>query len=418
MEYPHIVKFSGGRSSGMMLLHLLKEGQLNPMRGDAIVFNNTSAEHPETYNFTRKIKKLAEKEFNIPFFWIEFQTFEDASDHGTWVRKPTYRIVNDQPRSKGNPAGYHHSGEVFEEMISTNGYVPNMLSRNCTLFMKIFVTNAFLTNWFAMNSGISRCGHNGETSRMTDQMVISDHRRAGGRVPDEILLEKKYYVRQCPHYRPAQNWQDFTSANIVFDNPLLKKNILGGKAELYGSHAANYYSYLGIRSDEKHRAEKIRARVAASAKGKTRSLFQQPPGEIILTPLVDSGVDQQGVLSFWIEQEFDLNLPLNGLYSNCLFCPLKGKKKLVRIAREELASEKFTPVSIDWWAGMEEKYSRDLIAEERSITNTEVTTVGFFGASSMKTYAALKEEAETGIDVDCDAEYLVNEDYSVCQCTD
>ncbi|SMN10898.1 hypothetical protein SPBRAN_1073 [uncultured Candidatus Thioglobus sp.] len=42
---PHIVKFSGGRSSGMMLMNMLENNQLDPKRSDVIVFNNTSTEH-------------------------------------------------------------------------------------------------------------------------------------------------------------------------------------------------------------------------------------------------------------------------------------------------------------------------------------------------------------------------------------
>lgn len=58
---PHIIKFSGGRSSAMMLMNLLKNNKLNPKRGDVIIFNNTSAEHSATYEFTRKIQKIAEQ---------------------------------------------------------------------------------------------------------------------------------------------------------------------------------------------------------------------------------------------------------------------------------------------------------------------------------------------------------------------
>ena len=69
MNKPHIVKFSGGRSSGMMLMKLLEGNKLKPERGDVIVFNNTSAEHSATYDFTRSMKKLAEGKYNIPFFF-------------------------------------------------------------------------------------------------------------------------------------------------------------------------------------------------------------------------------------------------------------------------------------------------------------------------------------------------------------
>ena len=68
IDKPHIIKFSGGRSSGMMLMELLKNNKLNPERGDVIIFNNTSAEHSATYDFTRSMKKLAEEKYNIPFF--------------------------------------------------------------------------------------------------------------------------------------------------------------------------------------------------------------------------------------------------------------------------------------------------------------------------------------------------------------
>ncbi|CAC9459910.1 hypothetical protein [uncultured Gammaproteobacteria bacterium] len=39
---PHIIKFSGGRSSAMMLMRLLKGNQLNPQRGDIIIWVMTT----------------------------------------------------------------------------------------------------------------------------------------------------------------------------------------------------------------------------------------------------------------------------------------------------------------------------------------------------------------------------------------
>ena len=140
MDKPHIVKFSGGRSSGMMLMELLKNNKLIPERGDVILFNNTSAEHPSTYEFTRKMKALAEEKYNIPFFWIEYTTYEDAGRHG-WRRNPNYKLVNEKPYGNENKDGYHFKGEVYEEMISCNGFLPNMQARSCTSAMKIFVTS-------------------------------------------------------------------------------------------------------------------------------------------------------------------------------------------------------------------------------------------------------------------------------------
>ena len=101
----------------MLLFILLEAGLLKPKRGDVIVFNNTSAEHPKTYEFARRCKKLVEKKYGLPFFWLEYQTYEDARN-GEYTRLPSYRLVNAEPRSAANPDGYHWRGEVYEELLS------------------------------------------------------------------------------------------------------------------------------------------------------------------------------------------------------------------------------------------------------------------------------------------------------------
>jgi len=42
---PHIVKFSGGRSSAMMLMNLLESNELKPKRGDVVIFNKANSTH-------------------------------------------------------------------------------------------------------------------------------------------------------------------------------------------------------------------------------------------------------------------------------------------------------------------------------------------------------------------------------------
>ena len=103
----------------MLLFTLLENRILDANRRDVIVFNNTSAEHPGTYRFARDCKKVSSR-YGIPFFWVEFQTYEDARN-GEWTRLPSYRLVNDQPKSPDNPDGFHWRGEVFEELLSWSG---------------------------------------------------------------------------------------------------------------------------------------------------------------------------------------------------------------------------------------------------------------------------------------------------------
>ena len=61
----------------MLLFTLLINGILKAERGDVVVFNNTSSEHPRTYDFVRDCQAATEAR-GIPFFLVEFQTYEDA----------------------------------------------------------------------------------------------------------------------------------------------------------------------------------------------------------------------------------------------------------------------------------------------------------------------------------------------------
>ena len=405
-------------------MKLLKQRTLKPERGDVIIFNNTSAEHPATYEFTRKMKELAEEKYNIPFFWIEHQTYEDASKQA-WRRNHSYRLVNENPYSENNKDGYRFKGEVYEEMISLSGFLPNMQARICTHALKIFITNSFLADWFAQKTGIERLGHYGETARMTDEDVINIHKTHRGSTPDQILLAKRKFVRKMEFVREQALWRNFTNSDLCFDNKKIKNSVIGGKGQLFGDHAIAYVSCLGIRKDEEIRVEKIKARVDSAKKEKGSSLFNQPLRESILAPLADNNVSQQDVISFWKKQKFNLDLPDSGSFSNCVYCPLKGKAKLLQIATEELSENRQTgetPASIDWWIEMENKYSRDLKAEKRNITSKKnVNFIGFFGATDTLVYQQIKEKAERNncnAEKNIEAEYLEEEDYIPCNCTD
>ena len=406
----------------MMLLQLLESNKLDPQRGDVIVFNNTSAEHSATYEFTRKMKKMAEEKYNIPFFWIEHQTYEDSSRTYRWSRKPTYRLVNDLPYSEDNKGGYRYKGEVFEEMISLGGFLPNRTHRTCTLSMKIFITNNFLSDWLAQKEYIERLGHYGKNPRTRDIDIINTHHENGGGVPEDILLHKKEYLAKCSFVREKQYWKDWTKANIAIDNEMLVESTLGGKAQLYGDLAVDYVSCLGIRGDERGRIAKIKDRIDRAQEAKGQRLFNQPRGEIIFAPLADDDVTQQQVIDFWKEQNFDLELSGVGLFSNCVYCPLKGKAKLLKIAQEEIRNKStqsigLTPETIDWWINIEKKYSRDLEKENRKITSDNPPKfIGFFGATQNMAFEEIKKQAQNGVAVS--QEILEMENHIPCYCAD
>jgi 3'-phosphoadenosine 5'-phosphosulfate sulfotransferase (PAPS reductase)/FAD synthetase len=96
---------------------------------------------------------------------------------------------------------------------------------------------------------------------------------------------------------------------------------------------------VGIRADEESRVAGIRKKQAA---------FRD-----IRAPLVDDHVDEDDVLSFWANNDFDLEIPndpeLGTYYGNCVGCFLKNKKKMARIAAG-------SPQDLEWFAAAEEEF--------------------------------------------------------------
>ena len=293
---PHVVKFSGGRTSGMLLFVMLEAGLLKAERGDVVVFNNTAAEHPETYKFVKKCKQVVEEKYGIPFFWVEYQTYEDARK-GEYIRIPSFKLVNTEPYSEDNPHGYHWRGEVFEEMLSQKGYVPTLFQRICTKSMKIEASSKFLEEWFANKEATERLGHFGTSTRMTDDELYERHLRHNGSVPRKVFLRKKEFLKNRPTERPSQAWADYSSVVVPFKNAELE----GADRGRYVKET-QYLSFIGIRYDEMHRVGKIQRRNFGGVHAEGRD------GEYVYMPLVKMNITQDMVQEFWANQDWNLGL--------------------------------------------------------------------------------------------------------------
>ena len=388
----------------MLLFVLLENDLLDRDRGDVIVFNNTSAEHPATYRFVRDCMRAA-RPYGIPFYQVEFQTYEDAR-RGEWTRLPSYRLVNDMPISDANPDGFHWHGEVFEELLSWTGYVPNQFNRICTRHLKLDVTRAFLKDWLAAKPAIPRLGHYGDKPRMDDDAAYERHIASQGGVPRNIFLRKREYVWQRPHFRPEQRYADFSPGWQSFDNPILRGKTLGEQA-VFGRRGVEYVAFIGLREDEPHRVERVRDR------NDTTKGYE---GEHVYMPLADMSVTRDEVNDFWDRQTWDLSLPKDASLSNCVYCFLKGAVNLrdihTRMEKEaELGvADEFgplaeTPSDLKWWNRLETTYGRDLEAEGRE-TRADVKHIGFFGNnrfsySDVGNGTELGEHAESILPCDC-----------------
>ena len=414
-ELPHVVKFSGGRSSGMLLFALLENGFLSQQRGDVVVFNNTSCEHPETYRFVAECKRRVESA-GIPFFFVEFQTYEDARQ-GEWRRLPSYRLVNAEPFSEDNPDGYRWRGEVFEEMLSNKTYLPNQFSRVCTQSLKLETTRLFLRDWFASKDGIPHQGHGQNESLVDIDQLHRRHLRNGGGVPKDVLLTKKRFVLSQPTSRPKQNYKDFSWPASAFENEALKGKVFGQKA-WFGNGGIEYIAFIGLRSDEQLRVARVETR---SADPHANAGYE---GEHVYMPLAAMHVDREDVNAFWEQQSWDLNLPANSVLSNCVYCFLKGANSLAQVhtlmESEKTAEEKEsgpivgTPCDIDWWIKKERDYGRDLQIEDRERTNPEAGDfIGFFGATSGFSYEVLAATAKNGQGLEQYADTVLP-----CDCTE
>ena len=429
-EQPHVVKFSGGRSSGMMLFTLLENKILNPERGDVIVFNNTSAEHPATYDFVRRCQRLAEQKYGMPFFWTEFQTYEDAVS-GEWARLPSYRLVLPTEYSEKNPDGYHCRGEVFEELLSWQRFLPTKFQRICTVQMKIAVTREFLSEWFGMKPSIKRFGHYYTRGMIEDHSVIRTHRKNRGATPDEVLLEKAAFVRARPWIRPEQNYADFSKPAKLFHNKTLEGKVFGDRAALSGDNCADYVAFVGFRGDEPARVARMMARNHDREEYKTADdpHITAPEGEFVYAPLADIGVGKNDVFGFWKKQKWDLRLPHTVNYSNCVYCFLKGSQTLAEVTAnremvekglpKKLRAQPDTPADIQWWANIERKYGRNLEREGRKILNAETAGekpfIGFWGINGKLSYKRLAEAQSIPAAL---ADIRTEESALPCDCTD
>jgi 3'-phosphoadenosine 5'-phosphosulfate sulfotransferase (PAPS reductase)/FAD synthetase len=110
---PVAIQFSGGRTSGYMLWHILDryDGQLP---ADChVLFQNTGREMTETLDFVRDCGA----NWNVPIVWIE------RGDDG----EPVEVSHNSASRN----------GEPFAKLVEQKAFAPNRVARFCTQDLKV-----------------------------------------------------------------------------------------------------------------------------------------------------------------------------------------------------------------------------------------------------------------------------------------
>ena len=383
---PHIVSFSGGRSSAALAFMAAEEGLIRSERGDALLFANTSAEHPGTYEFAAECKQRIEREYGLPFLWFEFCTVEDAW-RGEYWRRESYRLVKSVP-IEDDPDGYRSGGEVFEELLSHQGMLPNPHSRTCTAKLKLYPSHKLLADWFGGMAGPAHAGHhwpgNGDAlganlvcaERFTDGYI-----RRGGSAPREQVLQRAAHLASLPSQRLAQRFADFTSAPLEHrgESRLNGTEHQSRPAPMRGPDAAHHVRLLGLRADEPRRVERVLMRCffAEGATGAACTVKTQPPGERPYFPLHSAGIDADAIAEYWRGRDFDLDIPPGA--GNCTFCFMKGTRQLVELSSTpDRRRSPGTPSDIGWWSAMEQRHMRTQPRRD----GDGVSTFGFFGVNA------------------------------------
>ena len=128
---PRIVNFSGGRSSGYMLWHILQaHGGALPDYA-RVAFANTGKERNETLDF---VQECGER-WNVDIAWLEYRNEPDRAG-GPKDPRHLHVVVNHNSASR--------NGEPFTAVINAKSMLPNIAMSFCSQELKTRTVGRFV----------------------------------------------------------------------------------------------------------------------------------------------------------------------------------------------------------------------------------------------------------------------------------
>lgn len=120
---PTCISFSGGRTSAYMLWRVLQSNGGLPEE-TKVCFANTGKEDEATLQFVQDCSE----HWDVPITWLEYVTADEPADR--------FRVVSFDTASR--------NGEPFEAAIRRKNYLPNPVTRFCTVELKIRTMHRYL----------------------------------------------------------------------------------------------------------------------------------------------------------------------------------------------------------------------------------------------------------------------------------
>jgi hypothetical protein len=155
---PTCISFSGGRTSAYMLWRVL-QAHGGKLPAEAVVcFANTGKEDEATLRFVKRVSD----EWSVPIVWLEFRDTEER-----------FEVVSFETASR--------NGEPFEALIRKRNYLPNPVTRFCTIELKIRPIGRYL-----LSIGMAETKTEAENMSMIG--MRADEPRRAARIADKSRI--------------------------------------------------------------------------------------------------------------------------------------------------------------------------------------------------------------------------------------
>jgi hypothetical protein len=155
---PTCISLSGGRTSAYMLWRVLR-ANAGKLPAEAVVcFANTGKEDEATLRFVQRVSD----EWAVPIVWLEFRDTEER-----------FEVVNFATASR--------NGEPFEALIRKRNYLPNPVTRFCTIDLKIRPIGRYL-----LSHGMAETKTEAENMSMIG--MRADEQRRAAKIADKSRI--------------------------------------------------------------------------------------------------------------------------------------------------------------------------------------------------------------------------------------